>query len=90
MISNTFLTQTLQDLLDKVGANTEESVEIWYTFALEKPKLTKSSPQEEWISVVKSLSHIMNEKAKTYVVGFFNGDLKVFDKHDNKEVISVR
>lgn len=31
----------------------------------------------------------MNEKAKTYVVGFFNGDLKVFDKHDNKEVISV-
>lgn len=89
MIENTFLTQTLQDLIDKVGANTEESVEIWYTFALEKPKLTKSLPQEEWISVIKSLSHIMNEKAKTYVVGFFNGDLKVFDKNDHKEVFSV-
>jgi hypothetical protein len=44
MIKDTFLTQTLQDLIDKVGANTEESVEIWYTFALEKPKLTKSLP----------------------------------------------
>ena len=32
----------------------------------------------------------MNEKAKTYVVGFFNGDLKVFSKHDNKEVLSVK
>jgi hypothetical protein len=31
----------------------------------------------------------MNEKAKTYVVGFFNGDLKVFDKNDHKEVFSV-
>jgi hypothetical protein len=90
MVKNVFLTQTLQDLLDKVGVNAEESVEIWYTFALEKPKLTKSSPQEEWVSVVKSLSHIMNEKAKTYIVGFFNGDLKVFDKQDHKEVFSVR
>jgi hypothetical protein len=32
----------------------------------------------------------LNEKAKTYVVGFFNGDLKVFSKHDNKEVLSVK
>lgn len=32
----------------------------------------------------------MNEKAKTYVVGFFNGDLKVFDKHEHKELFSVR
>jgi hypothetical protein len=90
MIQNVFLTATVQDLLDKVSANTEESVEIWYSFALEKPKLQSSIPQDEWISVVKSLSHIMNEKEKTYVVGFFNGDLKVFDKHENKEVFSVR
>ena len=90
MIKNVFLTATVQDLLDKVSVNTEESVEIWYSFALEKPKLQSSIPQDEWISVVKSLSHIMNEKEKTYVVGFFNGDLKVFDKHENKEVFSVR
>jgi WD40 repeat protein len=31
----------------------------------------------------------MNEKAKTYVVGFFNGDLKVFNKrHD--EIINIK
>jgi hypothetical protein len=32
----------------------------------------------------------LNEKAKTYVVGFFNGDLKVFSKHDHSEVLSVK
>lgn len=32
----------------------------------------------------------MNEKAKTYVVGFFNGDLKVFDKNTHAEIVNVR
>lgn len=32
----------------------------------------------------------MNEKAKTYVVGFFNGDLKVFSKHNHEEVLSIK
>ena len=32
---------------------------------------------------------VKNEKAKTYVVGFFNGDLKVFDKH-NQEVLELK
>jgi len=30
----------------------------------------------------------MNEKAKTYAVGFFNGDLKVYSKK-NEELISA-
>jgi hypothetical protein len=63
---------------------------VFYTFALEKPKPTKSTPQDEWISSIRSLSHIMNEKAKTYVVGFFNGDLKVFDKATHAEIFSVK
>jgi hypothetical protein len=32
----------------------------------------------------------MNEKAKTYIVGFFNGDLKVFDKHSHSEVLEIK
>jgi hypothetical protein len=36
------------------------------------------------------LRHIANEKAKTYVVAFFNGDVKVFSKHDHSEVLSVK
>ncbi len=45
MIENSFLTLTVQDLLDKVAvANTEESVDVWYSFALEKPKLTRAIP----------------------------------------------
>ena len=76
--------------LDKVAAQNEESIEIWYQFALDKPKPTHSIPQEEWISTIKSLSHILNEKAKTYVVGFFNGDIKAFNKKDHSEILNVK
>lgn len=33
---------------------------------------------------------VMNEKEKTYIVGFFNGDLKVFNKHDHSELLEVK
>ena len=49
-------------------------------FALEKPKPKQSTPQDEWISTIEPLSHVINEKAKSYAVGFFNGDLKVYSK----------
>lgn len=70
-------------LFDKLSIQNEESIDVYYQFSLDKPKPTHSVPQEEWISTIKSLSHVMNEKAKTYVVGFFNGDLKVFSKNDH-------
>ena len=66
MVSNTFLTGTFQELIDKLGGqiSSEQSIEVFYTFALEKPKPTHSLPQDEWISSIHSLSHILNEKAK--------------------------
>lgn len=41
--------------------------------------------------MLRSLHHLKNEKAKTYVAGFFNGDLKVFDGKDSssKELLCV-
>jgi hypothetical protein len=44
-------------LIEKVGFNTEQVIDITYLFALEKPKPTQSIPQDEWISSIKSLSH---------------------------------
>ncbi|TNV79220.1 hypothetical protein FGO68_gene6698 [Halteria grandinella] len=90
MIENVFVTGTVQELIDKQGKGGEETIEVYYTFALDKPKPSKSIPQDEWICTVKSLSHILNEKAKTYIVGFFNGDLKVFDKGTHAELYSVK
>jgi hypothetical protein len=55
MLNDVFLTQTLQDLMDKVGANSEQVLEIWYTFALDKPKPEVSIPQDEWISCIRAL-----------------------------------
>ena len=57
----------------------EMTLDIYYQFALEKPKPKQSIPQDEWISVITNLNHIVNEKAKSYAVGFFNGDVKLFN-----------
>ena len=74
-------------MTQRTGSYKYENV---YSVALDKPKPQKSIPQEEWISSIGSLRHVLNEKAKTYVVGFFNGDIKVFSKHDHQELLSVK
>ena len=56
----------------------ETVIDINYLFSLEKPKPKQSTPCDEWISSIASLKHILNEKAKSYAVGFFNGDVKVY------------
>ena len=88
MVNNTFLTLTLQELLEQLSLSNESVIDVYYLFALEKPKPKKSIPQDEWISTIGSLTHIINQKAKSYVAGFFNGDVKLFDsKH--QELLSV-
>ena len=62
--------------------SSETVIQIWYSFALDKPKQKVSIPQDEWISVLKALSHHRNEKARSYVAAFFNGDIKILDGKD--------
>ena len=76
--------------MEKLSIGSEETVDIYYQFALDKPKLKHSIPQEEWISSIRALSHVLNEKAKSYAVTFFNGDVKVFHSGSDKEVLSVK
>lgn len=83
MVNEVFLTSTLQDLMAKINVTSESVLEIWYSFALDKPKPTLSIPQEEWISVIKSLSHFKNVKARSYIAAFFNGDVKLYDGKDS-------
>ena len=78
MINETFLTLNIQELLLQLSISNETCVDINYLFALEKPKPTQSTPCDEWISSIAPLTHILNEKAKSYTVGFFNGDVKVY------------
>lgn len=78
MINDTFLTLNIHELLLHLNLSNETVIDINYLFALEKPKPTQSNPCDEWISTIAPLSHIINEKTKSYAVGFFNGDVKVF------------
>lgn len=89
MVQDTFLVTTLQDLMDKLSLTSEQTLEIWYSFALEKPRHAASFPQDEWISTIASLDYFKNVAASDYVCGLFNGDLKVLDK-DNAELLEVK
>jgi len=88
LIDNTFLTSTLQELLTRLNKSNETTVEVYYFFALEKPKPKHTSPQDEWVSVLAPLQHFVNEKAKSYVAGFMNGDVKLFDQK-HSELLKV-
>lgn len=86
-----FITTTLQEMMDKQQLSSETVIVIWYSFALDKPKQKVSIPQDEWISVLRAMSHHRNEKARTYVAAFYNGDLKILDGKDktHKEMLVV-
>lgn len=88
LIDNTFLTSTLQELLTRLNKSNETTVDVYYFFALEKPKPKHTSPQDEWVSVITPLHHFMNEKPKSYVCGLMNGDLKLYDQK-HSELLKV-
>jgi len=89
LINDKILSTSIQGFIEKYHIHVEKSLEIYYSFAIDKPKETASIPQEEWISTLRPLTHILNEKPKTYLATFFNGDIKLFSK-TNKEILSVK
>jgi hypothetical protein len=62
--------------METLSLTNEKILEINYIFALDRPKQKSSQPQDEWISVIKSLG---DNTSGTYVAGFFNGDVKLYD-----------
>jgi len=88
MVNETFLTLNIHELMLLLELSNEQVLDIHYFFALEKPKPTQSTPCDEWISTIAPLNHIMNEKSKSYAVGFFNGDLKLYSSR-HAELINV-
>ena len=82
MVNDTFLTDDLASLLAKLNLSNESVIEVFYLFALEKPKPKHTSPQDEWVSAICPLASYLNDKAKSYAVALMNGDLKIYDaKH---------
>ena len=44
MVNDRFISTTLQELMDKLSLSSETVMEIWYSFALDKPKQKVSIP----------------------------------------------
>ena len=77
--------------MEKINVTGEQVLDIWYSFALDKPKQKVSLPQDEWVAVIRTLHYENNIEAASYVAGFFNGDIKIFDGKDknHKEIQNV-
>jgi len=86
-VKQTFLTGTLQNLMEDLSISNESVLEIEYMFALDKPKPQTSTPQDEWISGIQCLGNA--EKASFYAASFFNGDVKIFDSESHAEKASL-
>ena len=82
MVNDTFVTTSLQETIDRLSLSSETVIQIWYTFALDKPKPKLSMPQDDWISVIRALS--FSEEASQYACGFFNGDVKILNGKDKQ------
>ena len=78
MVNETFMNLTLQELLEDLKLSTESTVQVYYLFALDKPKPKQSTPCDEWISKICPLAELDDTKARSYAVAFFNGDVKLF------------
>ena len=72
--------------METLSLTNEKILEINYIFALDRPKQKSSQPQDEWISVIKSLG---DNTSGTYVAGFFNGDVKLYDGQKHAEKVSL-
>ena len=88
MVKDTFLTLNINELLLHLDISNETVIDISYFFALDKPRPKQSTPCDEWISRIAPLAHIVNEKSKSYAVGFFNGDVKLYSA-GHAELLSV-
>jgi hypothetical protein len=86
LVNDTFLTEDLAGLLKQLNLTNESVIEVYYLFALEKPKPKHTSPQDEWVSAIAPLASYLNEKAKSYAVALMNGDLKIYDQKHAEQV----
>lgn len=82
MVNDTFITTTLQETIERLSLSSETIIQIWYAFALDKPKPKLSMPQDDWISVIKALS--FSEETDLYACGFYNGDIKILNGKDKQ------
>ena len=44
MVNDTFITTSLQETIDRLSLSSETVIQIWYAFALDKPKPKLSMP----------------------------------------------
>jgi len=72
--------------METLALTNEKTLEINYIFALDKPRQKSSQPQDEWISVIRSLGDNSNG---VYAAGFFNGDVKLYDGVKHAEIVSL-
>jgi len=79
-----FIRGTLKSHLIKHQVSAEEeTIEIFYCFALEKPKLTKTIQEEDWVWDISKFDGLLNEKGY-YGVAHFDGSVAIFNENSQR------
>jgi len=84
LFKNDFIRGTLRSHLIKHQVSAEEeTIEIFYCFALEKPKLTKTIQEEDWVWDISKFDGLLNEKGY-YGVAHFDGSVAIFNENSQR------
>lgn len=87
MVNDQFLTEDLGALLERLKLSNEQVIEVFYLFALEKPKPKHTSPQDEWVAAISPLADYLHAQG-SYAVALMNGDFKLYNSQ-HSELLKV-
>eukprot|EP01017_Pseudomicrothorax_dubius_P035253 TRINITY_DN4910_c0_g1_i2.p1 TRINITY_DN4910_c0_g1~~TRINITY_DN4910_c0_g1_i2.p1 ORF type:complete len:493 (+),score=123.99 TRINITY_DN4910_c0_g1_i2:99-1481(+) len=83
LVKDHFLRGNLKSHILKHNITTEETLSIYYTFALNKPKLKSKNQEEDWVKAVSPVAGLKREY-RPYVVGLFNGSISLYSSNNVK------
>lgn len=86
LVNGEMLREDIGTMMRRHRISNDETIEITYTFAMNKPKEDQKIENDEWIRVIKTLfSFEDNKEIAPMAVGFFDGSVKIFS--EESEVI---
>ena len=83
MINSNFIRGNLKSHIVQHNISTEETLTIYYYFALKKPFLKQKNNEDDWISTISALYGIVEEE-RNYLVSLFNGSVSLYNSKNEK------
>jgi WD40 repeat protein len=81
LVKGEILRGSLGEMMQKHNISNDETVEIIYTFSMNKPKEDQKLQNDEWIKTIHTAFELeVSNKVQPMAVGFFDGTVKIYDE----------